>query len=175
MSTPPGGSAVPEATCPWDGEPGWPRPRHVTPHREGGPRLPATYVQSDPTDATSAEPQRMQEVFLKFRCQVCAEPVLDVDTVGWVLSPIANMGGACCTRCMYLAVHACPHLAGAPLDEWAFWEVTEPRGYTWHVVDGTTDGHIQVDPSRATPRPWVDFIDHYVAWRRAQVSSAASG
>lgn len=158
---------VPGADGPWDGEPGWPRPRHVPPSRPGGPLLPATYVQSDPADPTSADPTRMQQVYLEFRCQVCSARVLDIDTVGWVLTPAANMGGACCTRCMYLAFHACPHLADAPDDAWQIWAVTDPRAYSWQVVDGRTDGHVVlVDDALGSRFDWARFVAHYVEWRR---------
>ncbi len=174
MSATPDTAAVPGASCPWDGERGWPRPRHVRPVHPGGPSLPATYAQSDPADATSAEPTRLQRVFTEFRCQVCAERVLDVDDVGWVLEPVANMGGACCTRCTYLALHACPHLASSP-DTWTAHAVTEPRAYHWHVVDGAADGHVVVDPSRSTPVSLAAFAEHHRAWRAGQASSSPDG
>lgn len=105
-------------------------------------------------------------------CQVCGEAVLEVDEVGWVLDPVANMGGACCTRCMYLAVRACPHLHGVPTDpQWTLWAVDHPRAYTWHRVDGATDGHVVVDPDRATRHDWESFLAHRRAWRIRQERS----
>lgn len=171
MSATPDTAAVPGASCHWDGAPGWPRPRLVHSLQPGGPALPATYVQSDPTDATSAGPARLQHTYTEFRCQVCGEAVLAVDDVGWVLEPVANMGGACCTRCMYLALRACPHLAESP-DAWRLHAVTDPPAYRWHVVDGATDGHVAVDASRSTAYAYDAFVEHHRTWRRAQASSS---
>lgn len=114
----------------------------------------------------------MQECFSELACQVCGESVLSIDEVGWVLTPRANVGGACCTRCMNLAVRVCPRLARVPDGEFELWAVREKRGYNWHVVDGRAKGHIVPDPSRAERVTWPEFLDHVRAWRRSQPRSA---
>lgn len=107
---------------------------------------------------------------------MCASPVLDVDVVGWVVEPAGNMGGACCTRCMYLAIHACPRMAaGADQDVWLFWAVDEARAYRWQVRNGTADGHVVVDPARGDPHSRVQFLRHHAEWRRSQASSSVPG
>jgi len=151
----------------WDGDRGWPRARTVDVAGTSSAR-PSCFVQDIPTDPLSASPERLQESFLEFVCQVCGEQVLDVDTLGWVLHPAANMGGACCTRCMYLAVHTCPHLAGAPHGEFEFWAVTTQQGYQWYVQNGGTDGHIEVLAEHATLHQWNEFRLHYKRWKTAQ-------
>lgn len=157
-----------EAPPAWDGEPGWPRPRHVAMSRWGGRGMAAScFVQSDPAEPLSASQPRLRACFELLVCQVCGEPVLSIDVVGWVLSPAANMGGACCTRCMYLAVRTCPHLAGADDGDFEFWAVSEPRHYGWHVIDATTKGHVVPDRSSAQLHTWDEYQDRYRAWKVA--------
>lgn len=152
----------------WDGAPGWPRPRTVhLPDRRVG-RGPATFVQSDPTDATSAHAGRLQACFSGFRCQVCGAPVLEIDTVGWLVMPGANMGGACCTRCAYLALRACPHLVDAPSGTWTLVAVTEPTQYRWRMRDGRADGHVEAADRTGQPHTLDAFLDHHARWRRSR-------
>lgn len=152
----------------WNGAPGWPRPRLVPPATWNRPgHGPATFVQSDPADPTSAHTARLQHCFTHFACQVCGEGVLEIDAVGWVLTPVANMGGACCTRCMYLALRACPHLADAPSDAWSLHAVTEPRAYGWSLASGGADGHVELVAGAGVAHDHAGFMAHWRAWRGA--------
>ena len=158
---------------PWDGEAGWPRPRHVPMGSPRRPRMaPACFVQSDPADPLSAEPSRLQRCFTELLCQVCGEPVLAVDSVGWVLHPAANMGGACCTRCMYLAIRTCPRLSRVPEDEFELWAVTSPSQYRWHVVDGVTLGKVVPALEAGALHDWTAFRAHHRRWRAMRDSPA---
>ena len=153
-------------TTTWSGEPGWPRPRSVPMHDWGrsGPAA-ACFVQDRADDPLSASSDRTRQCFEQYACQVCGDTVGTVDSVGWVLRPAANMGGACCTRCMYLAVRTCPHLSGAPDGDWEFWAVTSPHDYRWHVKDDVTTGHILPVEARAVQCAWGEFLAHYKWWK----------
>lgn len=153
----------------WNGEPGWPRPRKVPMTNRGEWMAASCFVQSDPSNPLSAHPERLQDAFTNFLCQVCGMPVPEVDSVGWVLLPKANMGGACCTRCMYLAVRKCPHLEHVPADAYQLWAVTEARQYTWLVENGVTAGKIvPIENSPAQRHTWSKFMAHYKGWKAAQ-------
>jgi hypothetical protein len=158
----------------WDGAAGWPRPRLARVPKDGTTgHAAACFVQSDPADPLSVDPDRLRTVFAQLECQVCGEAVLDIDDAGWVLTPKANMGGACCTRCMYLAVRVCPHLADAPNGSHLFWPVREARDYDWHVADGQVQGHILPNPKRTSPLDWRAFFDRYRSWKAAATVTAA--
>jgi len=129
-------------------------------------------VQQDPTDPLSAEPARVQQCFSDLVCQVCGEPVLSIDDMGWVLAPRANVGGACCTRCMHLAIRVCPRLAQVPEGAFVLWAVRDKREYGWQVVDGRAKGHIIPVQSRAQRFAWQEFMDHCRAWRHTRGNRA---
>lgn len=147
----------------WDGEPGrWPRPRHArVPGRGAGP---SCFVQADPADPLSAATERLQQCFTEFLCQVCGDAITDGER-GWVLEPAANMGGACCTRCMHMAVRFCPHLSGVPDGDFTMWEVTEREAYAWHLVDGRAKGHVVPVSERGVARTWIEFLEAVRATR----------
>lgn len=150
----------------WDGAAGWPRPRADMGARIAGGLAPSCFVQADPADPLSAETARLQQCYDQLLCQVCGEPALDVDAVGWVLEPAANMGGACCTRCMYLAARVCPHLAGLAEGSHALWTVVEPCDYRWcRAEDGSAKGHVVPDPQRARRSTWSELIERRSALR----------
>lgn len=152
----------------WDGAPGWPRPRCVSLPGAARHRLaPSCFVQASAADPLSADPVRLQACFDELRCQVCGDPVLDVDVVGWVLRPAANMGGACCTRCTYLAVRVCPHLAEVPAGSHELWAVAVATDYRWRVEQGAATGHIEPDPDGARCHDWSSFVAHHRRWRAA--------
>ena len=159
----------------WDGAAGWPRPRLARVPKPGTStemqHAASCFVQSDPADPLSVDPDRLRSVFARLDCQVCGEAVLDIDEAGWVLTPKANMGGACCTRCMYLAVRVCPHLADAPTGSHQFWPVREPLDYDWHIADGQVQGHILPNAARTTALDWDAFFSHYRAWKASAATA----
>jgi hypothetical protein len=111
---------------PWDGAPHvWPRP---TTRYEGEAPRPCQFISAVPDDFFDCDAVRIQICHEEFRCTVCADEISTVrDQTGWLLGD-KIIAGACCTRCAYLSVHACPSLASSEL---AVFKVMSRAGYVW--------------------------------------------